>query len=124
MQLDRPNKVVVGCLDGRRLKGYVSNLSATRDHFRLFRAENSLHQAGADLGLMAIKAIFFVKDYAGNREHKDAYDAKRKVEFRTFFGHSLPAKDIFSGGCHTCGTRSRRPVILAECWSRKVKNYD
>jgi hypothetical protein len=78
VQLNRPNKVVIGCLDGRRLKGYVSNLSATHDHFRLFPAENSLHQAGTDVEFKAIKAIFFVKDFEGNRERKDAYDANAK----------------------------------------------
>ena len=97
MELNRPDKVVIGCLDGRRLKGYVSNLSANHDHFRLFPAENSLHQAGADVELKATKAIFFVKDFEGHREHKDAYDAKAK-------GHGRKIEVIFRDGEKIAGT--------------------
>ena len=84
-QSSKPNKVVVALLDGQRLKGYVSNFSAVRDFFRLFPAENSPHEAGTDLQFKTLKAIFFVKDFEGHREHHDAYDVKaathgRKIE--------------------------------------------
>jgi hypothetical protein len=83
--LNKPNKVVVARLDGQRLKGYVSNFSATRDYFRLFPAENSPHEAGTDVGFRTLKAVFFVKDFEGRREHHDTYDVKasahgRKIE--------------------------------------------
>lgn len=81
----RPSKVVAACLDGQRLKGYIFNFLATRDSFRLFPAENSSHEAGKDVKFNILKAIFFVKDLEGNRDHHDAYDLKaaghgRKVE--------------------------------------------
>lgn len=81
----RPSKVVAACLDGQRLKGYIFNFLATRDSFRLFPAENSPHEAGKDVKFNILKAIFFVKDLEGNRDHHDAYDLKaaghgRKVE--------------------------------------------
>jgi hypothetical protein len=97
VQLNTPNKAVIAYLDGRRLKGYVSNLCATHDHFRLFPAENSLHEAGADVELKAIKAIFFVKDFEGNRKHKDAYDAKAK-------GHGRKIEVTFGDGEKIAGT--------------------
>jgi len=83
--LNKPNKVIVACLDGQRLKGFISNFSAARDSFRLFPAENSHHEAGTDLHLRTLKAIFFVKDFQGHPEHHDTYDVKstghgRKVE--------------------------------------------
>jgi hypothetical protein len=79
------NKVVVACLDGQRLKGYIANFLPTRDSFRLFPAENSPLDAGKDIRLSALKAIFFVKDFAGHSEHRDTYDVNaaghgRKIE--------------------------------------------
>jgi len=68
------SKVVVACMDGERRKGYVFNFSALRDSFRLFPEANSPQSAGNDLELRNVKAIFFVKDFAGNRERKDCYD--------------------------------------------------
>jgi len=97
VQLNKPNKVVIGCLDGRRLKGYVSNFSATRDRFRLFPAENSPHQAGTDVELKTLKAIFFVKDFEGNREHKDAYDPNAQ-------GHGRKIEVTFRDGEKIAGT--------------------
>ena len=62
------SRVVVACLDGKRLKGYVFNFSALRDSFRLFPEPNSPQTAGADLQIRDVKAIFFVKDFAGQPE--------------------------------------------------------
>ena len=69
------SKVVVAHLDGQRLKGYVFNFSALRDSFRLFPEANSPQAAGTDLEIRNVKAIFFVKDFDGNRERKDSYDS-------------------------------------------------
>lgn len=79
------SKVVVACMDGERRKGFVFNFSALRDSFRLFPEANSPQAAGADLELREVKAIFFVKDFTGNRERHDAYDSLagahgRKIE--------------------------------------------
>ena len=67
------NRVVVACMDGERRKGFVFNFSALRDSFRLFPEANSPQSAGVDLDLRDVKAIFFVKDFSGNRERKDSY---------------------------------------------------
>jgi small nuclear ribonucleoprotein (snRNP)-like protein len=83
--LSQLNKVVVGCLDGRRLKGYLYNFSALKDCFSLLPQENPLHERGIQILLKDIKAIFFVKDFAGSRDRKrnNSGDSKkhgRKIE--------------------------------------------
>lgn len=67
------SKLVVACLDGRRLKGYVFNFSPLRDRFRLFPEANSPPDAGRDVELADLKALFFVKDFAGNPQYKEHY---------------------------------------------------
>ena len=89
------SKVVVACLDGQRRKGYVFNFSALRDSFRLFPEANSPQSAGLDLQIRDVKAIFFVRDFAGNRERKDAYDSMdgthgRKLEVTFTDGEKIP----------------------------------
>jgi len=97
IQVNKPNKVVLACLDGRRLKGYVSNFSPMRDRCRLFPAENSPHDAGTDVELKSLKAIFFVRDFAGNREHHDAYDL-------TIRSHGRKIEVTFQDGEKIAGT--------------------
>ena len=65
------NKVVVAFLDGRRVRGYVYNFSALRDAFSVFPQENSRKQDAVEIKMKDLKAIFFVKDFAGNREYQD-----------------------------------------------------
>lgn len=62
------NKVVVACMDGRRLKGYAYNFSPLKDEFDLLPPENALHERGTRIKLKDVKAIFFVKDFVGNRD--------------------------------------------------------
>lgn len=68
---DKMNRAVVAFLDGRRLKGYLLNFSALKENFRLFAREHSQQQAGTDVRMKDLKAIFFVKDFAGNPENKE-----------------------------------------------------
>lgn len=67
---DKMNRAVVAFLDGRRLKGYVFNFSALKESFRLFPNEADRQQSGSDVFMKDLKAIFFVKDFAGNPAHK------------------------------------------------------
>jgi len=59
-------------LDGRRLKGFVYNFSALKDSCDLFYQENSSKDEAVHVPLKDLKAIFFVKDFAGNPAHHDA----------------------------------------------------
>ena len=67
------NKVVARYRDGRVIKGSTTDFIPTRDVFHV-------HPEGGGLGVPVrhteLKAIFFVRDYAGNPEHrvKNEYD--------------------------------------------------
>lgn len=60
-----PNKVVVAFLDGRRVRGFIFNFSALRDRFSLLPSASSKAQEGQNIELRQLKAIFFVKEFAG-----------------------------------------------------------
>jgi hypothetical protein len=68
--LDQLNKVVVAYLDGRRLKGYVYNFSALKDSFNLLPQEKPLQELGTKVEMKDLKAVFFVKEFMGNREYQ------------------------------------------------------
>lgn len=63
------NRAVVAFLDGQRLKGYIFNFSAVKETFRLFTNEPAEKPSGSDIHLKDLKAIFFVKDFAGNPDY-------------------------------------------------------
>lgn len=90
VSLNKSNKVVVACLDGQRLKGYVYNFSALKPLFRLFPEEHSPQQSGADIKFDAVKAVFFVKDFAGSGRPR-SYDAKT-------LGHGRGLEVTFADG--------------------------
>lgn len=68
---DQANKVVVACVDGRRLKGHTYNFSPMKDVLTLFLRENN---DKVETPLKDLKAIFFVKDFDGdpNKQEQDA----------------------------------------------------
>ena len=67
-------KVVVAYLDRRRLKGYANDFSPVRDHFFLFPEGVDLKPGdrGTPVRVAEVKALFFVKDFAGNPGHREA----------------------------------------------------
>ncbi len=69
---DHRNKAVVAFLDGRRLKGYIYNFSAQKERFRLFLEKDTLQGEGADVLMKDLKAIFFARDFVGNREYTES----------------------------------------------------
>jgi uncharacterized protein DUF6982 len=64
-------KVVVAYLDGRRLRGYTNDFSPTRDQFFLFPdgVEPKPGDRGTPVRIAELKALFFVKDFAGDPAH-------------------------------------------------------
>lgn len=88
------NKAVVAFLDGRRLKGYVLNFSALRETFRLFPEGASGPGGGTDVLMQDLKAVFFVRDFEGNRGHNEVHDVQgpahgRKVEVKFSDGEAI-----------------------------------
>src|SRR5258708_1856261 len=77
-------KITVAFLDGRRIKGYTLNFSALKNSFDLLPQENSLQQRGERVEFKDVKAIFFVKDFAGNPEYHES-----KVATKQGYGKSM-----------------------------------
>jgi hypothetical protein len=71
--MQNKGRVVVAYLDGRRLKGYVNDFSPVRDHLFLFPegTDPKPGERGIPVGFSEMKALFFVKDFAGDPSHKD-----------------------------------------------------
>ncbi len=92
------NKIVVHHTDGKIEKGYTRDFVPNREWFHLISIEDMKIQK--KIYLTSLKALFFVKDFAGHPEHIDkhgfeseqrVYGRKLKVLFKdgeTFVGIS------------------------------------
>jgi hypothetical protein len=91
------NKVVVAFLDGHRSRGCVYDFSPLKDMFRLTAESGLSPQKGTEIGLKDLKAVFFVKDFKGDRRYKES----QKI------GEGKPGRKIevtFSDGEKIVGT--------------------
>ena len=73
--LEHMNKVVVGFLNGRRVKGYVYNFSALKEAFNLLPQEDPLQGQEIKVAMKDLKAVFFVWEFTGNPEYHDSLHA-------------------------------------------------
>jgi small nuclear ribonucleoprotein (snRNP)-like protein len=64
------NKIVVRFQDGRILKGQTGDFLPTKPVFHLALADAARDAKPLEVQIAEIKAIFFVKDFAGNRERQ------------------------------------------------------
>jgi hypothetical protein len=64
------NRTVVRYLDGRVVKGYTTDFLPTKDVFHLTSADNPAAKP-LEVRASELKAIFFVKDLAGNPKHDE-----------------------------------------------------
>ena len=64
-----PNKVVVKFKDNTIMKGKTNDLFPNKNQFHLEDADGKIFE----INLEDLKAVFFVKDFEGNKEHKDNY---------------------------------------------------
>lgn len=94
---NNPNRVVIACLDGRRLHGHVYNFSMAKDNFWLFPEEDSAEHEGTEVLLEDLKAVFFVKDFAGDPDRHDLLQTKPR-------GHGRPLEVTFQDGERIAGT--------------------
>ena len=95
--LSRLNKVVLACLDGRRIKGYVYDFSALKDFLNLLPQENPLQEHATRVELKDLKAVFFVKDFIGNSQYREDPRAEssmhgRKIEVTFHDGETILGK--------------------------------
>ncbi len=63
------NRIVARFTDGRMLKGTTQDFSVTRDYFHVIPQEAG--QPPVRVGIPSLKAVFFVKDHAGNKEYSE-----------------------------------------------------
>jgi hypothetical protein len=64
------NKIVIRYQDGRILKGQTSDFLPTRPVFHITPADAAPDSRPLTVQVTELKAVFFVKDFAGNRERK------------------------------------------------------
>lgn len=85
------NKVVVKYQDGSIKKGETRDFQPNKDTFHL-------HQLGHDdivtIVMDKLKAVFFVKDFAGNKDYNEIYEdvvagGGRKVQVKFFDGEVM-----------------------------------
>jgi small nuclear ribonucleoprotein (snRNP)-like protein len=94
---NNPNRVVIACVDGRRLHGHVYNFSMANDNFWLFPEEGAAELEGIEVFFKDLKAVFFVKDFAGDPERHDLLPMKLR-------GHGRPLEVMFQDGEKITGT--------------------
>jgi hypothetical protein len=75
------NKIVVRYLDGRVVKGYTSNFMPNKDVFHLMPLDAPAGSKPIDVSVYGLKAVFFVKDFTGDKEYKEkkAFDGAKPV---------------------------------------------
>jgi small nuclear ribonucleoprotein (snRNP)-like protein len=68
------NKIVVRYQDGRIVKGHTGDFLPTKPAFHLSLLDAPRDTRPIDVQIANVKAIFFVKDFVGNRERKKKQD--------------------------------------------------
>ena len=96
------NKVVLTFKDGKILKGLTNNFFPNKNTFHLSTEDGQITEINRE----DLKAIFFVKDYSGNKARKDMYDdhipgAGRKIQVM------FKDNEVITGFCQ--GYSSERP---------------
>ncbi len=67
-------KVVMRYMDGRIIKGYTNDFSPNKTSFHARSADASPADRGVEVLTKDLKAIFFVKDFAGNPAYCEKKD--------------------------------------------------
>jgi hypothetical protein len=90
-----PVKVVARYIDGKRVKGFSQDFFPHKDRFHIYQAAKPSGEA-TEVIVKELKAVFFVKDFAGNPMHEERKEYKegekpqgRKVEVTFKDGEAL-----------------------------------
>lgn len=65
------NKIVVRYTDGRLMKGITGDFMPNRELFHLVPADAPAGAMPVDISVRDLKAVFFVKDYAGDPGYQE-----------------------------------------------------
>jgi hypothetical protein len=119
------NKVVARFMDGRMIKGVTVDFFPTKDVFHVQIADAPVGTNPIEILTKDLKALFFVKDFAGNPKHVEnkAFDAARPPAGRRI-------KVVFKDGevliGTTTGYQPGRPgffVVPADAGSNNERCY-
>ncbi len=75
------NKIVAHFQDGRLVKGTTSDFAPNKELFHLALVDAAPGTKPVEVHISELKAVFFVKDFAGNPEHKEQleFDPSQRV---------------------------------------------
>jgi hypothetical protein len=93
------NKIVARYQDGRLMKGVTNNFSPNKDQFHLESADATPGDKPLKLHTTELKAVFFVKDFAGNSDYNDK---KEFDQAKSLLGRKI--KVVFKDGELMVGT--------------------
>lgn len=85
-----PNKVVVKFKDNTVAKGKTNDFFPNKTQFHLEEINGGI----VEISIEDLKAVFFVKDFKGNKNHEDNYNDEiaaggRKIKVRFFDGETV-----------------------------------
>ncbi|MBI1822862.1 MAG: hypothetical protein HY200_10155 [Nitrospirae bacterium] len=68
--MDLSQRIVVRFQDGKVLKGTTQDFFPNKDRFHLNQTDGESFPVPVEISLTQVKAVFFVKDYKGNKEYQ------------------------------------------------------
>jgi hypothetical protein len=68
------NRIVARFQNGTLLKGFTNDFLPAKDHFHLFAEGQLAGTKPAEIRIAELKALFFVKTFAGDPQHQDVTD--------------------------------------------------
>ena len=69
-----PVKVIMRYTDGRLIKGYTNDFSPNKTQFHVRSIDSSPTDMGVEVQIRDLKAVFFVKDFAGDPAYCEKKD--------------------------------------------------
>jgi hypothetical protein len=96
-----PVKVIMRYADGRIIKGYTNDFFPNKPMFHVRSIDSDPADKGVDVSIKELKAVFFVKDFAGNAAYNEEknfpegqHPAGRKVEVTFSDGEMLVGTNL------------------------------
>ena len=100
------HRIVVRFANGDVLKGFTEDLFPGKASFHLELADSGDHR---EVAVADLKAVFFVKSFAGDREHHDLHEGERA-------GYGKKIRVVFKDGeeivGYTSGYSAERPAFF------------
>ncbi len=66
-----PSKIVVRYRNGKIVKGFTQNFFPNKPVFHVLPPESAGNKEPLEVPVNQLKAVFFVRDFTGNKDHKE-----------------------------------------------------